>query len=153
MVSHIITHPTFVRVFKQPETCHLEEVFSFFVQDYLYFLIVYIILIQQLSQIVLRKGFERTTIQLTNSWRCLIDNFIATPRLIVSLLTLLPKHMSNIISIVLLKLLCVHTWLLCKLLLPEQDCLIKTQTQTFNKKSQLQSSKMLQMVLILKANK
>ncbi len=85
-----------------------------------------IICVQQLPHILLGEGLEWTAMHLAHSWRDLINDLVAAPRLVISLLSLLTEHMSDIIGIVLFKLLSIHACLLCEFLLPEYDGLVQS---------------------------
>ena len=68
---------------------------------------------------------------LTVSWSLLSYNLLTIPCLIVIPLTLLSEHMSNVISIILLKLITIY--FLAKLLAPELHGFVYSEAQSLQK--------------------
>ena len=84
--------------------------------------------------------------ELTVTRRLLIHSFGTIPRLIIILFTLLTITVSNIISIVLLKLVPVN--FTGKIISPELKRLIDREPNTLKEESKLESTEMLKMLLI-----
>ena len=101
---------------------------------------------QHLLQWLLTERLERAPMVLIGARCDLSQDFTASPRLVISLLTLLTKHMSNIVPIHLLELISIN--LLSKLLFPEGVCFIHCQPEALDKETQLKSSKMFQMMFV-----
>lgn len=80
---------------------------------------------------------------------CQVDRLVAVPRFIVVTLTLLTVRVTDVVRVLLLKLFIVNVILPCELTFPEAKRLIKCETDSFEEQTKLQSSIMLQMVLIL----
>lgn len=88
---------------------------------------------------------------LTRTRSCQVDCLVTIPSLVVVALTLLTIRVSNIVRVLLLKLLVVDVVLLCELLFPEPERLIHCETEAFEEQAELQSPIVLQMVLVLQS--
>lgn len=93
-------------------------------------------------QIVIAEGLEGATVILALSRSLLVDDLLAVPRLVVVSLTLLTEHMSDVVSVVLVEFIAIDA-LLCEFLPPELHCLVHGQSDSFQEKTELQSSEML----------
>ena len=84
---------------------------------------------------------------LTFSRGLLSNDLSAVPWLVIISFSLLSKHVSDIVRIVLFKFVTINA-LLGEFLLPELHRLIDSESDSLQEESKLKSSKMLQMVLV-----
>jgi hypothetical protein len=77
---------------------------------------------------------------------CLTENFVAAPRLVVLLLSLLTEHVADVIPVLLLEFVCVH--LLGELFLPKRVGFVHGKPEALDEETQLQAPEMLQMMFV-----
>ena len=78
--------------------------------------------------------------------RLLVHDLLASPWLVVITFTFLSITMSDVVCIVLFKLIRID--FLAKLFFPELDRFVRSETKTFEVETELQSAKMLEMALV-----
>jgi hypothetical protein len=77
---------------------------------------------------------------------CLTEDFVAAPRLVVLLLSLLPEHVADVIPVLLLELVGVH--LLSELFLPKRVGFVHGKPEALDEETQLQAPEMLQVMFV-----
>ena len=133
MISNVVRHSSWVHSLEQSQASDLMKVLSALVNYSFHLLLLQAIGAQQLLQVVLRESLEGTSVKLVLSGGCLVEHFITAPRLVVLLLALFAKHMSDVVAVGLLKFVRVH--LLRELLLPEGVSLVHGEPQTFDEET------------------
>lgn len=150
MITHIICDRIFMRCFEKTQTGYLVKVFSLLFHHYGQFLFAKAVGAHQLNKIILREGLEGTAVVLTVAWLGQIDRLVAVPGLIVITFTLCTVGVPNIVRVILLKLVVVDVGLLCHLLFPIAQRLFHRQAHALQEETQLQTTIVLEVVLLLK---
>ena len=130
VIAYIISNTTGMHSFEKSETCYLVQVISSLIDDASHFFVFETVRAKQLFEIVLAEGLEWASMEFVLARCRLVKDLVTAPRLVVLLLALFTKHVANVISVALLKL--VHVHLFSEFLLPKGVSLIHCQSETFN---------------------
>jgi len=151
MVANVLSHAVLVRAFEEPQTGDLVQVTVLLVQDGLQLVIGDAVGFQQLRQVLVAECLEGASVVLTSSWCRQVDDLVAVVRLVVLPLSLLTVRVTNVVRVVLFELFAVDVVLLSEFLLPEHQRLFHGQSKALEEETQLKSTEMLQMVLVLES--
>jgi hypothetical protein len=107
VVSDVVADCILVGEFVNSETGDLVEVFPLLFQNCAHVTLGEAISTYELLELIVTESLEWAAMELTVSWRLLVDDLLAVPRSVVISLTFLSEHVSNVICIILLKLITV----------------------------------------------
>lgn len=107
VVSDVITNCVLVREFVNSETGDLVEVLPLLFENCTHVTLGETICAYKLLELIVTESLEWAAMELTVSRSLLVDDLLAVPRSIVISLTFLSEHVSNVVCIILLKLIAV----------------------------------------------
>ena len=151
VISNVLCDTMFVSSFKESQAGNLVQVVLLLLHDSSHVILGQAVRVQKLNQIVVTECLEWASVILSVCWRRKVDRLVAVPWLVIVALSFLAITMSDVVCIVLLKFLRVNVMLSCELRLPELERLFHRQSNSLEEESHLQTSEMLQMMLVLQS--
>ena len=153
MVAYVLRHTVLVGALEQAQTGDLVQVLLFLVENDAQLRARYAVRVEQLHQVIIGKCLERAAMVLALTRGCQVDRLGAVPWLVVVALALLTIRVADVVGVLLLELVTIDIVLAGKFGLPEAEGLIEGQADTFQEKAQLQTTVVLQVVLVLQCGK
>ena len=151
MIAYVLCDTMLVSSFKESQAGNLVQVVLLLLHDSSHVILGQAVRVQKLNQIVVTECLEWASVILSVCRRRKVDRLVAVPWLVIVALSFLTITMSDVVCIVLLKFLRVNVMLSCELRLPELERLFHRQSNSLEEEGHLQTSEMLQMMLVLQS--
>lgn len=146
MVADVVCDGVRVGELEEAETGNLMQVLLLLVDDCIHITLSETISGKQLPKVLLAESLEWTAVVLAVARSLRVHHLLTVPRLVVVSLTFLTITMSDVVSVVLFKL--VRVDLLAELTFPELNGLVDSESKTLQIETKLQSTIMLQVTLV-----
>lgn len=141
MISDVLANRILVCQLKESEASNLVEILFLLLHHNTHVRTAEPVSREKLPQVIIAESLEWTSVVLTLSRWLLVDDLVAVPWFVVVSLSLLAKHMSDVVCIVFLEFVSVH--LLSELTLPELHRFFHSEAQALQEQTKLKTSKML----------